>query len=75
MMRGKQFPVALAMIQPEPFPGSFRHEGKSFEEIIDISLNEIEMIEANGFDGYIIQNRNDAPVRQHARWNRNGLNS
>ena len=66
MMRGKQFPVALAMIQPEPFPGSFRHEGKSFEEIIDISLNEIEMIEANGFDGYIIQNRNDAPVRQHA---------
>ena len=55
MMRGKQFPVALAMIQPEPFPGSFRHEGKSFEEIIDISLNEIEMIEANGFDGYIIQ--------------------
>ncbi|WP_320987706.1 BtpA/SgcQ family protein, partial [Hungatella sp.] len=66
MMCGKEFPVALAMIQPEPFPGSFRHDGMPFEEIVAVSLKEIEMIQANGFDGYIIQNRNDAPVRQQA---------
>lgn len=64
MMKGKEFPVALAMIQPEPCPGSYRHDGKTIDEIIDISLKEIEMIKSNGFDGYIIQNRNDAPVRQ-----------
>lgn len=66
MIHGKEFPVALAMIQPEPFPGSFRHSGKTFEEITAISVKEIEMLHANGFDGYIIQNRNDAPVRQQA---------
>ena len=66
MMCGKEFPVALAMIQPEPFPGSFRHDGMPFEEIVAVSLKEIEMIQDNGFDGYIIQNRNDAPVRQQA---------
>lgn len=66
MMCGKEFPVALAMIQPEPLPGSFRHNGMSMEKIIAVSLKEIDMIRANGFDGYIIQNRNDAPVRQHA---------
>ena len=56
MMCGKEFPVALAMIQPEPFPGSFRHDGMPFEEIVAVSLKEIEMIQDNGFDGYIIQN-------------------
>lgn len=66
MLREKEFPVALAMIQPEPCPGSYRHDGKSLNEIIGASLKEIAMIQANGFDGYIIQNRNDAPVRQHA---------
>lgn len=66
MMHGKKFPVALAMIQPEPFPGSYRHDGRQFQEIVDVSLKEIEMLQINGFDGYIIQNRNDAPVRQHA---------
>lgn len=59
MMCGKEFPVALAMIQPEPFPGSFRHDGMPFEEIVAVSLKEIEMIQDNGFDGYIIQNRNE----------------
>lgn len=66
MMGGKNYPVALAMIQPEPFPGSFRHDGKTVEEIIAVSLKEVELLKANGFDGYIIQNRNDAPVRQQA---------
>ncbi len=29
MMRGKQFPVALAMIRPDRLPGSFRHDRKA----------------------------------------------
>ncbi len=62
MMRGKQFPGGTGHDTAGTVSGSC-HEGKSFEEIIDISLNEIEMIEANGFDGYIIQNRNDAPCQ------------
>ena len=60
------FPLALCMIQPEPCPGSYRNTGMSFQEVMDISIKEVEMIQTTGFDGYIIQNRNDAPVRQIA---------
>lgn len=62
----KNYPWALAMIQPEPCPGSFRNKGTSFREVLDLSLKEVEMLERNGFDGYIIQNRNDAPVKDKA---------
>ena len=60
------FPLALCMIQPEPCPGSYRNTGMSFQEVMDISIKEVEMIQNTGFDGYIIQNRNDAPVKQIA---------
>ncbi|MEG0034772.1 MAG: BtpA/SgcQ family protein [Bacilli bacterium] len=60
------FPLALCMIQPEPFPGSFRNQGMSFQEVMDLSISEVEMISKMGFDGYIIQNRNDAPIQQVA---------
>ena len=60
------FPLALCMIQPEPCPGSYRNTGMSFQEVMDISIKEVEMIQNTGFDGYIIQNRNDAPVKQMA---------
>lgn len=65
-MDKSRFPVALGMIQPEPCPGSYRNTGMSFEEVIDISRKEVRLLRDNGFDGYILQNRNDAPVRQHA---------
>lgn len=65
-MDKSRFPVALGMIQPEPCPGSYRNTGMSFEEVIDISRKEVQLLRDNGFDGYILQNRNDAPVRQHA---------
>lgn len=65
-MRGKKFPVVLAMIQPLPCPGSYRHRGESINEIIETSVKEVKMLYDNGFDGYIIQNRNDAPVKQTA---------
>lgn len=66
MFKNKSLPLALAMIQPEPMPGSYRNTGMPFDEIIQLSIEEVEMLENNGFDGYIIQNRNDAPVKQHA---------
>lgn len=65
-MRGRKFPVALAMIQPLPCPGSYRYRGESIDEIIGASLKEVKMLYEYGFDGYIIQNRNDAPVKQTA---------
>lgn len=66
MMDRSRFPVALGMIQPEPCPGSYRNTGMSFDEVIELSRKEVQMLQDNGFDGYIIQNRNDAPVKQHA---------
>lgn len=65
-MNKKDFPVALCMLQPEPCPGSYRNTGMSFQEVMKIAIKEVEMIERTGFDGYIIQNRNDAPIQQKA---------
>lgn len=64
MIRGLKPPLALVMIQPEPVPGSYRHTDKSIREIVDVTIRETEMIADNGFDGFILQNRNDAPIRQ-----------
>ena len=60
-------PLALTMIQPPPLPGSFRHKDQSFQQIMETTMAEAAMIQRVGFDGYILQNRNDAPVRQTAR--------
>lgn len=66
-MLGKaNIPIALSMIQPEPLPGSYRHNGSRIERIIDAALKEAEMIAANGFDGFILQNMNDMPMKQIA---------
>ena len=66
MLNMKDYPLVLAMIQPEPFPGSFLNKGEKIESIIDKALKEVKMLHECGFDGYIIQNRNDAPVKQKA---------
>lgn len=42
------FPLALCMIQPEPCPGSYRNTGMSFQEVMDISIKEVEMIQNTG---------------------------
>lgn len=65
-MKKDRFPIALSMIQPEPLPGSYRHTDKKINEIVDASLREAEMIMKNGFDGFILQNMNDMPVKQTA---------
>lgn len=66
MFEPKRYPLILAMIQPEPFPGSYLHHGMSFQSIVETAHQEVMMLLQNGFDGYIIQNRNDAPVKQNA---------
>ncbi|GAB2571207.1 membrane complex biogenesis BtpA family protein [Gracilibacillus alcaliphilus] len=56
--------VALSMVQPDPLPGSYRHTNKKIDEIIDYSLKETEMVLENGFDGIVLQNMNDMPIKQ-----------
>ena len=64
MIDRKKFPLILSMIQPEPLPGSYRHENMTIGQISDQALKEADMIMENGFDGFIIQNMNDMPIRQ-----------
>ncbi|HIV52208.1 MAG TPA: BtpA/SgcQ family protein [Candidatus Blautia excrementipullorum] len=59
--------LVLSMIQPEPLPGSYRHRDKGIDEIVEIALRETEMVAENHFDGVIIQNMNDMPIRQISR--------
>lgn len=66
MFKGKKLPLALIMVQPEAVPGAYRNTGATIQEVVDQTLRETEMIAENGFDGFILQNRNDAPVRQTA---------
>ena len=60
----KRFPLVLSMIQPEPLPGSYRHRDMDIREISDRAVREAEMVMDNGFDGFILQNMNDMPVKQ-----------
>lgn len=66
LFKNKKLPLVMAMVQPEPMPGSFKHDGRTLDEIIQVSIDEIAMLKKNGFDGYLIQNRNDAPIKQIA---------
>lgn len=66
MLTIKDCPVVLGMIQPEPCPGSYLNKGEKIDSIIAKALAEAKMLYECGFDGYIIQNRNDSPVKQIA---------
>ncbi len=56
----------LSMIQPDPLPGSYRHSTQTIGKIIYRALKETEMVKVNGFDGIILQNMNDMPIKQTA---------
>lgn len=58
--------LIFSMIQPEPLPGSYRHRDMTIDEIVDAALRETEMVADNGFDGIIVQNMNDMPIKQIA---------
>ena len=59
--------IIFSMIQPEPLPGSYRHRDMKIDEIVDRALRETEMVANNGFDGIIVQNMNDMPIKQIAK--------
>ena len=54
------------MIQPSALPGSYRHEDKTIDDIVAEVLEETQMIVDNGFDGVILQNMNDMPIKQNS---------
>lgn len=66
MHLGSMGKTVLSMIQPDPLPGSYRHVDASIDGIVERSLRETEMVADNGFDGIIVQNMNDMPVKQTA---------
>jgi len=58
---------ALAMLQPDALPGTYTNN-KNFKDIIKSCLEEVQMIQNNDFDGFIIQNMNDMPIKQHSNF-------
>lgn len=58
--------TVLAMIQPPPLPGSYKHKNDRIEDIIKKVIDEMSIIDECGFDGVILQNMNDMPIKQIA---------
>ncbi len=56
----------LSMIQPDPLPGSYRHREKTIDKIVYSVLKETDMVAKNGFDGIVLQNMNDMPIKQES---------
>lgn len=59
---------ALAMLQPPALPGTYKYKGQSIDEIVEICLKEAKMISDNNFDGFILQNMNDMPIKQESNF-------
>ena len=57
----------MAMIQPAPLPGSYRHTNQTINAIVEEVMEEVKMVVDNGYDGVILQNMNDMPVKQISR--------
>lgn len=58
----------LAMLQPSSLPGTYKNKGEKIDLIIEKAINEAKMIEENKFDGLIIQNMNDMPIKQFSNF-------
>lgn len=56
----------LAMLQPPPLPGTYLHNGESFESICKKVLDEAELIFSLDYDGVILQNMHDGPIKQQS---------
>lgn len=56
------------MMQPPALPGTYKYQGQSIDEIVEICLKEAKMIADNGFDGFILQNMNDMPIKQESNF-------
>lgn len=58
----------LAMLQPSALPGTYKNKGEKIDRIIEKAVNEAKMINDNKFDGLIIQNMNDMPIKQFSNF-------
>lgn len=58
--------IAIAMAQPPALPGSYQYTGDSIELITEKLLEEVDMYNKYRFDGVILQNFYDIPVKQTA---------
>ena len=54
------------MVNLPPLPGSYGYTGCSIDEIIQKAMVEADSLAEAGFDGLILQNFNDGPVKQKA---------
>lgn len=63
-MNGKK--MVYGMVGLHPLPGSFLHKGESMESIIEHAAREADELNRHGFDGFILQNMADGPVKQNA---------
>lgn len=54
------------MAEPKALPGSYKYNGESFETIRDELLSEVEQYAVNSFDGVIIQDINNTPVKMRS---------
>lgn len=59
---------ALAMLQPPPLPGTYTHTQQTIQDIVEDCLFEAQMIADNHFDGFILQNMNDMPIKQQSNF-------
>lgn len=66
MLDNKYKNIALSMIQPQPLPGSYRYRGEYFQEILDKTIKETDEVVNLGFDGIILQDMNNMPIKQIA---------
>lgn len=57
----------LAMLQPSPLPGTYLYDGRDFSDIVNNVMREAKIINELGYDGFILQNMHDGPIRQHAQ--------
>lgn len=57
----------LAMLQPEAMPGSYLNQGRRFPEIAANLMAEARQLAEIGYDGFILQNMHDGPLRQQAQ--------
>lgn len=57
-------PKILAMIQPPALPGTYLNNGEDINSILKKVMEEASLLEKIGFDGFIIQNMHDGPIKQ-----------
>ena len=57
-------PKILAMIQPHALPGTYLNNGEDINYILEKVMEEASTLEKIGFDGFIIQNMHDGPIKQ-----------